>query len=65
MLNDGANTNLLFTIAYEILRLQLNEFNKKYRNNIENIEIIMNLQTELESYLKGYLKRKYSLKTFT
>ena len=65
MLNDGANTNLLFTIAYEILRLQLNEFNKKYRNNIENIEIIMNLQTELESYLKGYLKRKYSLRTVT
>ena len=65
MLNDGTNTNLLFTIAYEILRLQLNEFNKKYRNNIDNIEIIMNLQTGLESYLKGYLKKKYSLKTVT
>ena len=35
------------------------------RNKIDNIEIIMNLQTELESYLKGYLKRKYSLKTVT
>ena len=29
-LNYGADTNLSFIITYEILRLYLNEFNRKY-----------------------------------
>ena len=34
-LNYGADTNLSFIIAYEILRLNLNEFNKKYPGRLQ------------------------------
>ena len=34
-LNYGAETNLSFTIAYEIPRLNLNEFNRKYPGRLQ------------------------------
>ena len=48
----------LYKIIFYLKFLTLTIKVGQNRNKIDNIKIIMNLLTELESYLKRYLKRK-------
>ena len=45
-------------MIYNLKFLSLTVKEGQNKNNIDNIKIIMDLPTELESYLKRYLKRK-------
>ena len=48
----------LYKIIFYLKFLTLTIKVGQNKNKIDNIKIIMNLLTELESYLKRYLKRK-------
>ena len=48
----------LYKIIFYLKFLTLTIKVGQNKNKIDNIKIIMNLLTELESYLKRYIKRK-------
>ena len=50
-LNCGADTNLSFIIVYEIPRLNLNEFNRKYPGRLQK-QTLLNSITVNNNYLR-------------
>ena len=48
----------LYKMTFYLKFLSLTVKVERDKNKIDNIKIIMNLPTELKSYLKRYLKRK-------
>ena len=55
----------LFQMTFYLKFLSLTVKVERDKYKIDNIKIILNLLTELKSYLKRYLQRKWSLQTAT